>query len=152
MIRTLTVAMGITVLLASAALAQNANHPSSDWNGNWGFSSPSQQQIRLLQAEMIAKREEDYYARAGQQVYHVHNESTLHHYEGPYFGEGEYGDIHVGDEIGQNTNVIGAINNSNTTIDGDGNTVIHEANNAGCLDGSIVIDGSGGTSATANCN
>ena len=54
---------------------------------------------------------------------------------------------HVGDEIGQNTNVIGAINNSSTSVEVQGSnnsvTTNNGATNSGCLNGGITtIDGS----------
>jgi hypothetical protein len=42
------------IALAAPAAAQNAN---TDWNGNWGFDSPSERSIDLRAAELIEAKQ-----------------------------------------------------------------------------------------------
>jgi hypothetical protein len=166
----LSAALAIAVLCFSggASAQQNTSLPSGDWNGSWGFSSPSAQQFRMLQADIIEKKEAGYYEALGQNLFNVTNNNTVIHdnrqgsFDEITAGDGSQIDIstHVGDEIGQNTNVIGAINNSQTNIEIEGSnnkvTAINAADNKGCQDGSIntlsSIDVSSFASGSASCN
>lgn len=141
----LCIAVGV-LLLASQASAQNTVNPSANWNSSWGFSTPQEVTVRLLQADTIKKAEEGYYDSFGPaQVTMTNNYDQRQGYVEVNAGAGATIDAqnHVGDSIGQNTNVIGAINQSTTRIDIGGNnnsvTAISGAESTGCQDGSISI-------------
>lgn len=148
-----------TILIAAALMAcagtagaQNRTLPSDDWSSSWGFSSPSQENLKLLQADLIKKAEEGYYDDLGPSpIFITNNNDNRTGVVEVTAGDGATIDVdnHTGDEIGQNTNVIGAVNNSTTTIDVSGNnntvTATNGADSEGCQDGSINI---GTTSST----
>lgn len=156
-------ALGLGALVAVPALAQNVSLPSNDWNSSWGFSSTSEQSLRLLQADLIEKQEEGYYESLGDQTFYVTNNVTNNNdfSQGRmeiHASEGAELDIsnRTGEEIGQNTNVIGAINESSTTIEvpGAGNnvTAINEALSTGCQEGSITRNSPNTKAPTSTCN
>lgn len=147
--------------LALPAPAQNVSLPSNDWNGSWGFSSVAEQQLRLLQADIIEKKEEGYYESLGDQTITITNNYDMSQGRMEVTASGGAQlDISnrtgTNSKIGQNTNVIGAINESETNIDveGSGNNV--EASNRalseGCQEGSIAIRSPNATPGTATCN
>ncbi len=145
----LRASLGFCALLALAmpASAQNRVNPSDNWNSSWGFTTPAEETLKLLQADTIKKAGEGYYDNIGtpSDVFITYNTDNRSGVVEVTAGDNSTIDVtnHTGDEIGQNTNVIGAINNSTTTIDvsGNGNTVTATsgANSVGCQDGSINI-------------
>ena len=154
--------------LASAALVLVASTPamgggtslaSPDWNGSWAFRTSSSKQLHLLQADVIEKGEGDYYDNLGKTEYNIHQDQR----------QGNFGDVtvesggqvdkvyHTGDDIGQNTNTIGAVNTSTNEIriDGSGNVLdlANVADSNGCLNGAITvatIDGSSPSASTTS--
>lgn len=145
-------AVAAAAMGAGAAEAQNRTLASDDWSSSWGFSSTSQENLRLLQADLIKKAEEGYYDSLGPAPIHItNNYDNRSGVVEVTAGDGATIDVenHTGDEIGQNTNVIGAINNSTTTIDIDGSnnqvTATNAAVSTGCLDGSVNIGTSSST-------
>jgi hypothetical protein len=138
------------LLLAVPAVAQNNQvNPGTNWGSSWGFSTSQEETLRLLQADTIKKAEEGYYDTVGQTPNVTVNTTNNYDQRSGVVevtaGEGSTIDVvnHTGDDIGQNTNVIGAINNSSTTIDiqGSNNTVtaVNSADSTGCQDGSVNI-------------
>lgn len=97
------------ILLASSAQAES---PSRDWNGNYSFPSSSAATVRLLQADLIEKKDGGYYDSFGP--------VTVWSYS---------------------TTTAGTIINSNTEISGDSNRVTTDgtAYNSGNLNGSINL-------------
>jgi len=154
--------MGMRKIFASAillAIAQpgavmaDSIDAGNDWGSNWAFPSPGRSTVGLLQSDLIEKQENDYYDGLGKVNMTVNNDITYDNRQGSFDNITASGNAsvdsttHVGDEIGQNTNVIGAINNSNTNVEikGNNNTVsaTNGATNTGCLNGGITtIDGS----------
>lgn len=121
----------------STSSAQSTMSPATDWTGNYSFSSTADRNLRLLQADMIEKREKGYYESLGKTTINqtVTNNSIT--------------------KIGQNTNAIGSVNNTTTNIDLSGNNnsidISSSSNSNGCQDGSVNIGHSGTTSATSGC-
>ncbi|WP_188720936.1 hypothetical protein [Nitratireductor aestuarii] len=105
--------------------AQNVVSPAVDWNGNYTFTSTADRNLRLLQADLIEKKEQGYYESLGKTsiTQNVTNNTTT--------------------TIGQNTNAIGAVNNSTNNINLNGNNnnidISNLADSTGCQDGSVNI-------------
>ena len=118
---------GLCLLVAGTvpASAQGTTiSPSSDWNGNYGFSSTADRNLRLLRSDLIKKADEGYYESLSN-TYNVTNNSWT--------------------EIGQQTTTIGSINTATNNIDVRDSTNIgldleNSSTNTGCLNGSITID------------
>lgn len=98
-------------LLSTSAIAQS---PSGDWNGNYNFSGPGGNSSRLLQADLIERKDNGYYDSFGP------------------------GNLTVNNFL---TNTVGTLNSYTTTIDGEGNSVVNDstAYNYGNLNGSINV-------------
>lgn len=121
---------GLIILSSSTGVwAQNVVSPAVDWNGNYTFTSTTDRNLRLLQADMIEKKEQGYYESLGKITQNINNTTIT--------------------KIGQNTNAIGAVNNSTNNINLNGNNnnidISNLADSTGCQDGSINI-GEGTTS------
>jgi hypothetical protein len=99
------------VLVLSPVLAF-AQTPSRDWSGSYSFPQSSSSSLRLLQADLIEKKEGGYYDSFGPGSVNVWSYSTT---------------------------TAGSIINNSTEITGDGNRVISDgtAYNSGNLNGSI---------------
>lgn len=141
----------VAMAAASPVAMADSEDVGNDWGSNWSFPSAARSTVGLLQADIIEKHENDYYDGLGK--VNVNNHVTYDNRQGSFdtinASEGSSVDVdtQIGDNIGQNTNVIGAINNSSTSvsIEGSGNSVstTNGADNTGCLNGGItVIDGS----------
>ena len=89
-----------------------ADSPSRDWSGNYNFPSGSAASLRLLQADLIEKKDGGFYDSFGP------------------------GDINV-----MTTNTIGTMNNYTNNIEGDENVVVNDSTstNSGNLNGSINL-------------
>lgn len=125
----------------SSVNAQSTVSPSADWNGSYGFSSASERNVRLLQADIIKKGEVGYYEGLANQTYHVTNNVTNK----------------TINEIGQQTTTIGAVNNSTNNIDIRNSSNIDISNHnsstsTGCQNGSITIDSTPVEGASTVCN
>ena len=141
----------VAITAVSPAAMANSVDVGNDWGSNWSFPSAARSTVGLLQADIIEKQENDYYEGLGK--INVNNNVTYDNRQGSFdtinASDGSAVDVNtqIGDNIGQNTNVIGAITNSNTSvsIEGSGNNVntTNGADNTGCLSGGItMIDGS----------
>ena len=150
---TVIAAVAFAGSIAGAPAFAGSSDAGNDWGSNYDFASPAEQTLRLLQADLIAKSENDYYDNIGKTNITVNNDNR----QGSFDTVNNSGDgsvdktTQIGDNIGQNTNVIGAVNSSTTdvTIKGDNNTVTatNGASNNGCLNGGITtIDGSSSSS------
>lgn len=134
----LVACVGLTSTVCTS-FAQSTNSPAADWNGNYGFSSTSGRNLRLLQADIIEKKEQGYYDSIGQTTLNVTNNSTTIN------------------NIGQQTTSVGVINNSTNNIDiRNSNNVNVDAKNTaishGCQDSTIRIDSVLPSSGTTSCN
>lgn len=142
-------ALFATIFLAvgSGAEAQNFSSSGNDWASGWGFQSATDRSLALQQAQTIRNAT----TSAGPST--VISNAYYNQYDNRsgYLelngDQAQYGDLDVnmnGDEIGQNTNSIGAMNTGTTNIDVNGNQNIVDATNAadstGCIDGSVSIN------------
>ncbi len=151
-------------LLPNAIRAEDSSQSGGDWNGNWNLGTISRKTLSLQQADLIKKGEGNYYDGLGKTI--ITTTNNIDNRQGNFTTvEGDNtGTLttHSGSEIGQNTNVIGAVNTSHNTItvDGSNNTVTatNSADSTGCQDGSINVvsidgtSGAGHTSGSATCN
>ncbi|WP_185983153.1 hypothetical protein [Aureimonas mangrovi] len=129
----------------TAASAQSTVSPSSDWNGNYGFSSTADRNLRLLQSDLIKKAEEGYYESLGRQTYNVTTNNNVTNNSSSTT------------EIGQQTTTIGAMNNTTNTIDVRDSTNIDistdsNATSTGCQNGAITIDSPSPIAGGTTCN
>lgn len=99
-IRTLSAA-ALTGLIVTPALAGQFNQPSSDWNANWAFRGPAQQQVDLNRADLIERKEGGFYEQWHQ--HHSHNHKHTSHHYGDTFADDTYVGTQVNNTaIGQN--------------------------------------------------
>lgn len=97
----LSTAALLTGLVVFSAEAGSFNQPSSDWNSNWGFRGPSQQQVDLNRADMIERKDGGYYDQWNvHQTYHVNAPHTTYSY-GDHYAD----DTYVGTQV--NNTAIG---------------------------------------------
>lgn len=131
------------VAMAPVAFAQNISGQGANWSGSWGFSSASDQSVKLNQAQVIRQAERgadpttQYYTT---NTYNTDNRSNYSQTD--VTGDGPVTiDVVGGNKIGQQTYSVGSLNTGSTeiTVMGDGNLI--DANNSatttGCVDGSI---------------
>lgn len=136
-------ATAIAAALGSASLAsaQSSYGPGQSWSSTWGPSATNRS-LRLQEAQAIRTAEQ------GSGPTTIVNTSTIYDNRSNYQDlSGVLGtlgaiDFHIGDEIGQNTNSVGATNTGSTTIEitGNGNLVdaTNSADSEGCIDSSVV--------------
>lgn len=133
------VLMGLCGHFPAVVTAQTVSSPGRDWSGGWGFSSPSDRSLRLQEAQAIYNAENPQDGPSTVITNNYDNRSNFIDAGGGTIGPIDY---HIGDEIGQNTNSVGAMNTGSTTIEvaGDGNIVdaINSADSTGCIDGSVL--------------
>jgi hypothetical protein len=137
------------LLLTHPASAQSTTvQPSSDWNGNWGFSSTADRTLRLLQADAIEKKDSGYYESFGPNVYNVTNDVTNNVSTTTTFDHrvGSFDTIsgEAGAQIqAHSSTAVGSINNSHTAIaiDGEDNSVtaVNSSESVGCQDAGISV-------------
>lgn len=124
---------------AQPAQAQNFSSSGQSWSSTWGFSSPTDRSIALQQAQVLRQVEDP--AAQPETVYNNYYDNRSNYVEAHSQDGSITVDNHVGDEIGENTYAVGALNTGSTTItvDGDGNVIdsINSADTQGCVDGSI---------------
>jgi hypothetical protein len=166
----MTLTAAVLAVLQSVTFGQ-AENAGNDWSNSWSSTSSTDRVVKLQQADIIRKGESGYYKNLGKNI--TNNTNTVYNQNDTRQGtfndvnnEGD-GDVSIvsrhGDDIGQNTNVIGAVNNSSNTIsiDGKGNTInaSNAATSTGCQDGTIsiaTIDSISGapssSSGSADCN
>lgn len=137
--RSVVVAMAMVALSTVPALAQNFTSTGQSWSGSWGFSSATDRSIALQQAQVLRQVEKG--NKDPQTVYNTYNDSRSNYIEATSLKGSVTTDLHVGDEIGENTYAVGSLNTGNTTIsvDGNGNVIdsVNSADTRGCVDGSI---------------
>ncbi len=92
-------AAALTAFVAVSAYAGMFNQPSCDWNCNFGFRSPSQQQVDLNRADLIERKDGGYYDQWKSHHSHTHKH-TSHHY-GDHYAD----DTYVGTQV--NNTAIG---------------------------------------------
>ncbi|MET0258559.1 MAG: hypothetical protein ABW179_08250 [Methylobacterium sp.] len=150
--RTWMALLSIVSVVASSgqSSAQSTVSPASDWNGNYGFTSTGDKNLRLLQSDVLRKNEEGYYeSLAKTQI----TSNNIIHY-GDAIGTQTNKTVN---DIEQQTTAIGAVNNSTNNIDisGRGNINVatsNEAQSRGCQDGHVSIDSSPASAALPTCN
>lgn len=129
-----------------APLATSAQTVSGDWNSSYAFPSSSRQQIQLLQADLIAKREAGYYDGLGKSVVTIDNRQGTFNTVGEGASEitidADYAPI-SSTTIGQQstTNNIGTYTNPTISIDGSGNSVSVGAASNGSQSSTIDVNG-----------
>ena len=127
------------LLSVHMAQAQSVGSAGSSWSGDWSFSSGTDRSIALQQAQMIRLAE---IGVDPSTIYNTYNDNRSNYVESNSAGGAVTTDLHIGDEIGENTYAVGSLNTGSTTItvDGTGNTI--DANNSaetnGCVDASIA--------------
>jgi hypothetical protein len=131
-----------SVLITSptTAFSQSSVSPAADWNGNYGFSSASDRNLRLLQADMIKKGETDYYDGLGKTNYNVITNNSV--------STTNNVDNRSTSNIGQQTTAIGSVNSSTTNIDVRDSTNIavdtsSTSQSDGCQDASVHLENDG---------
>lgn len=126
----------------SKAKAQYASGQQS-WSMGYGFPSATQTSVKNSAADLQKKAESGYYRPATTLVTNIYNTDNRQNYveNNAKGGAKVKMDNMFGDDIGQNTNVIGAMNTGQTTVDvkGRNNSVdaVNAADSKGCLDGSV---------------
>ena len=143
-------------VIGQPAFAQSTTvPPSSDWNGNWGFSSPADRTFRLLQADTIEKKDAGYYESLGRNVFNVTNDVTNNVATTYDHRVGSFDTITGGDgaQIEANSSTaVGSLNNAHTaiSIEGEQNSVtaVNASESTGCQDAgiNIITEIDGGTS------
>jgi hypothetical protein len=128
----------VSALAGGAVQAQGFSGGGQNWSAGWGFMSASDRSIALQQAQMIRTAEQGADQTA---TYNSYYDNRYNYIDSNSGGGTVNADLHIGDEIGTNTNSVGAMNTGSTTIDlsGNGNTVIADntADSTGCVDGSV---------------
>jgi hypothetical protein len=125
--------------------AQNLLAPGQGWASSWNFGSVSDRSIALQRAQAIRSASNPV---GPQTVVTTNNDNRSNFIEnimdgGTMTSTIQNGDIidHLGDQIGNNTNSVGAMNTGTTeiTITGDQNavTATNAADNNGCTDASV---------------
>jgi hypothetical protein len=157
-------AAAAVLLIGHPASAQSTTMtPSSDWNGNWGFSSAADRTFRLLQADTIEKKDSGYYESLGRNVFNVTNDVTNNVSNATTYDHrvGSFDTISGGDGAqieAHSSTAVGSLNNSHTaiSIEGEANSVtaINSSESTGCQDAgiSVLTEIEGGTSiGPSNC-
>lgn len=133
------IATGVIILNPAAGIAQNFGSAGQNWSTSWYFSSPTDRSIALQQAQIIRQAEIGANATTTYNTYYDNRSNYIETHTG---GGAAASDLHVGDQIGENTYAVGSLNTGSTTITvkGDGNSVtaVNSADTAGCVDGSIT--------------
>jgi hypothetical protein len=137
------------LLMGHPASAQSTTvQPSSDWNGNWGFSSAADRTFRLLQADTIEKKDSGYYESLGRTEFNVTNDVTNNLSNTTTYDHrvGSFDTISGGDGAqieAHSSTAVGSLNNSHTAISIDGAdnsvTAINSSESTGCQDAGISI-------------
>lgn len=160
-----TLAVITFLLMGHPASAQSTTvQPSSDWNGNWGFSSSADRTFRLLQADTIEKKDSGYYESLGRTEFNITNDVTNSVSNTTTYDHrvGSFDTISGGDGAQidtQSSTAVGSLNNAHTAISVEGEdnsvTAINASESTGCQDAGIsILSGlEGGTSiGPSTCN
>lgn len=130
------------VAFCGVASAQSTYGPGQSWSATWGPSATNRS-LRLQEAQAIRSAEQSS-GGPSTVVYNTSSYDNRSNYQDLSGVSGSLGaiDFQIGDEIGQNTNSVGAMNTGETTIEinGDGNLVdaTNAAESDGCIDSSVV--------------
>lgn len=123
------------------ATAQNLSTFGQTWSSGWGFSSASDRSVALQEAQLVENAENGP-APTAVTTYNTYTDNRANYVETNADGGTVSTDLHVGDDIGQQTYAVGALNTGNTsiTVDGSGNSIAADntAATSGCVDGSIA--------------
>lgn len=130
---------------ADLSAAQNLLTPGQGWASSWNFGSVSDRSIALQRAQAIKSASSPI---GPQTIVTTNNDNRSNFIEnivdgGTMTSTIQNGDIidHLGDQIGNNTNSVGAMNTGTTEImiTGDQNvvTATNAADNDGCTDASV---------------
>lgn len=134
------VAFWVFALLPAQAPAQNFGSAGQSWSTSWYFASPTDRSLALQQAQII-RQAENGPDITSTSTYNTYYDNRYNYVETSSSDGDANADLHVGDEIGENTYSVGSLNTGSTTItvDGNGNTVsaVNSAETTGCVDGSI---------------
>ena len=129
----------VLLLIASPVAAQNMATSTRDWHGAWGFQSISSESLALTRAKLIEEQNSGALAPSSSFITYDNRSNYLEingDVDGPVDAVNR-----IGDDIGRNTNVVGAMNTGSNTIEvtGSGNVIeaVNAADSAGCLNGSI---------------
>lgn len=137
---------GTIAVLLAAPLAVYAQTASGDWNGSYNFITSSRQQINLMQADFIAKREADYYSGLGKSIVTIDNRqgsfNTVAEGASGVTIDADYAPI-SSTTVGQQsiTNNIGTYTNPIISIDGSGNSVSVGSTSTGSQSSTIDVNG-----------
>lgn len=149
----LLISCGVVLACASTAAAQS-NNPSSDWNGSYQFRSPQQMQIRLLEAEMIERKQNDYYAEFGRTNATIYYNTNVNGDQNNNSSRNITNNFPEGydqpmDQSETATTAVGALNTTTIDISNGSNVSVNSsAGSTGCQDGAIRTSSSqGGLSA-----
>lgn len=135
----------VFVMTGIPGYAQNFSSAGNDWGAGWGFQSPTDRSLSIQQAQAIRNAT----SSGPSTIVNTANYSTYDNRSGYLDAGGSdsiFGDLDIninGDEIGQNTNSVGAMNTGTTNIEVSGNQNVIDATNAaesdGCIDGSVAL-------------
>ena len=146
-------AIGVALVInAHAAESQGFSSSGQNWGGGWGFPSASDRSLLLQQAQTIRNATQQQ-GPTSVVTYNTWTDNRSNYLENlSAEGANTVLDYQIGDEIGQNTNTIGAMNTGTTNIEvsGDGNNVSasNAADSVGCQDGSIALETYGTSNTT----
>lgn len=142
-----------SIFASNPVYSQNYSSSGANWSGSWGFQSTSEKSLAIQRAQAIWNVEKYQEPAAAQTTINNHYKNSYDNrssYQEFITGSGALGDVDInfnGDEIGQNTNAIGAMNTGETNIeiDGSGNsiTAMNQADSSGCIDGGITLSETG---------
>lgn len=140
-----TVFFACQLSVAKTAAAQNYSGYGQSWSSVYGFGSPSDRTLGLQRADMIRRAESG--ADIPTMTTNNYFDNRSGYVETNSSGGDVLGNAQVGDQIGQQTYSVGALNTGSTTITVDGSGNLIDANNSatsdGCVDGSIHTMSSG---------
>lgn len=135
----------ISVLAAVAILALpdvsfGQSQPSLDWNGNFNFRSQAERSNDLVQADLIERRENNYY---GQWISTYTGYTTVTNFSSTSIADQTVNDT----STNYMTSNVGSI--TTTDIAGDGNSLNTANENCGQVSGSVVMDGGASQGSTS---
>jgi hypothetical protein len=129
----------LSAFLSAPATAQDTSSYGQSWSGFWGFGTATDRSVGIQQAQAINQAENG--DPAVVQTYNSYYDNRANYVENNVEGGTVATDLQLGDDIGQQTYSVGALNTGNTTvtIEGSDNVIsaVNSAETVGCVDGSI---------------
>lgn len=135
----------VLTLIPAVAVSQSTSNSGATWTSSYAFPSPAERTTRLQTMDMQRKLQTGYYDPSAYSNtvnnYYDHSvgDTTITTAEGAHVQI----DNRTGPNSGTNTNTVGAINTTTSTIsvDGKGNVIDIAATstNTGCHDGSVSM-------------